>query len=57
MNFLTTAQAADKAQVHPRTILKWCRKGKIKAKKLDGKAGRWRITEESLERYLRGEDQ
>ena len=46
---LTTEQVADLLQVHPFTVLKYIKSGKIKAIKL----GRvWRIRESDVERFL-----
>jgi len=46
---LTTEQVAELLQVHPFTVLKYIKSGKLKAIKL----GRvWRIRESNVERFL-----
>lgn len=51
---LTTEQVAERLQLHPITIQRWLRQGKLKGTKLPGKAG-WRVPVAEVERMERGE--
>ena len=48
---LTIDEVAERLRVHPNTVYRWCRTGRLRAVKL-GKE--WRILEEELEGALRG---
>jgi excisionase family DNA binding protein len=55
MNFLTTAAAADRLGVNPRTISKWVRQGRLTpAAKLEGVRGAFLFDPEDIDR-LAGE--
>jgi excisionase family DNA binding protein len=49
MDVLTTNQAAAKLQVHRETLLRWIRKGKVRAVKL---SRTWRVPASEVERLL-----
>jgi excisionase family DNA binding protein len=49
---LTTRQAAEKANKHPRTIVAWIRRGLLPAKKLPGNRGQYLISPEALDSLL-----
>ena len=49
---LTTEEIAAILSVHPRTVMRWLREGKLKGLKV----GRlWRVRLEDLEAFIRGE--
>jgi len=49
-NLLSVKQAAHKFNVHPNTIFKWLRAGKLKGYKV---GGQWRIYLEDLEAFMK----
>ncbi len=52
--WLTVAQAAEIAQVHPETLREWLRNGKVPGNLISRRAG-YRIRQTDLERFLSGE--
>lgn len=50
---LTTQQVAERLQLHPITVQRWLRDGRLKGTKLPGKAG-WRVPVTEVERVERG---
>lgn len=54
---LTVREVADRLNVHPETVKRWLRSGRLKGTKLPaGRWGRgeWRIAEEDLQAFLDG---
>lgn len=49
MKVYSTKEVAEKLDIHSRTVLKLINKGELPTKKV---AGKWRITENQLRRYL-----
>ena len=49
-NIYTVEQVSEMIKMHPKTIQRYIREGKIKAKKV-GKS--WRITEDNLTEFLK----
>jgi len=49
---LTTGQAAEVANVHRKTILNWIYGGHLKAARLPGKKGRYRIAPDDLDKVI-----
>jgi excisionase family DNA binding protein len=49
--WLTTAQVAERLQVHPQTVLRWLRSGALPGRALGGKAG-WRVRAADVERFM-----
>jgi len=52
--WLTVAQAAEVAQVHPETLRAWLRRGKVPGNLISRRAG-YRIRQSDLERFLSGD--
>lgn len=50
-DILTVEQIGEYLQVHPETVRRWLREGKIKGMPLAGKSG-WRVKREELERFM-----
>jgi excisionase family DNA binding protein len=51
MQFFTVNDIADKLKVHPATVKRWLREGKLGGILLGDRAG-WRISEEDYARFL-----
>ena len=52
MEYLTVADVANRLKVHPATVKRWLRDGKLAGVSLGDRAG-WRIAEDDLARFLR----
>jgi hypothetical protein len=54
-SYLTVPQAAQLAELGATTIISWCQRGIVKARKVPGQGrGRWRIDRSDFERQLAG---
>ena len=53
---LTVEEVAERLQVHPETVRRWLRDGKLQGTRLGRRAG-WRITEAEYQRFLVDEGQ
>lgn len=51
---LTVPEVAEALQLHPQTVSRWLREGKLPGRKLGGE---WRVSKQALERYLEGDNQ
>lgn len=54
---LTVTDVSERLNVHPKTVRRWLRDGRLKGTKLPtGQWGRgaWRVTEEDLREFLNG---
>jgi excisionase family DNA binding protein len=52
MAYISTQEAADRVKVHSNTIKKWCKQGRVKAKKGKRERGagyKWLVNEQSLD--------
>lgn len=49
----STGEAANLLGVHTKTVLKWCKQGKIVAYTTSTPLGHWRITRTALAEYAR----
>jgi excisionase family DNA binding protein len=52
--FLTVEQAADEIQVHPETVRRLLRTGKLRGHRLGGRKAGWRIAMSDVVAYLSG---
>ena len=50
---LTPKEAAEILQVHPKSLVKWAREGKVPGKQIGTV---WRFLPSQLDAFLRGED-
>ncbi len=51
MEYLTVADVANRLKVHPATVKRWLRDGKMGGVLLGDRAG-WRVSEDDLARFL-----
>jgi excisionase family DNA binding protein len=51
-DILTVEQVADYLQVHPETVRRWIREGRLRGMNPSGKSG-WRIRRDELQRFIR----
>ncbi len=49
--WLTVNQIAERLQVHPETVRRWLRDGRLQGRNFGGKSG-YRVREEDLEEFL-----
>ncbi len=49
--WLTVADVARRLQVHPETVRRWLREGRLKGKNVGGKGG-YRITEREVNAFI-----
>lgn len=55
---LTVEQVAERLQVHPETVRRWLRTGRLRGVRLGGSKLGYRVSEEELERLItRGGDE
>ncbi len=54
MEYLTVADVANRLKVHPATVKRWLREGKLGGVLLGDRAG-WRVSEEDLAQFLDGQ--
>ncbi len=52
--WLTVAQIAERLQVHPETVRRWLRDGRLRGRNFGGKGG-YRVRERDLEEFLDAE--
>jgi excisionase family DNA binding protein len=51
MQFFTVNEIAEQLKVHPSTVKRWLREGKLGGLLLGDRAG-WRISQEDLDRFI-----
>jgi excisionase family DNA binding protein len=51
---LTVEQVAERLQVHPETVRRWLRGGRLRGVRLGGSKLGYRISEDELERFIAG---
>ncbi len=56
MEYLTVADVANRLKVHPATVKRWLRDGKMGGVLLGDRAG-WRVSEDDLTRFLESQRQ
>jgi excisionase family DNA binding protein len=49
---LTVEQVADRLQVHPETVRRWLRAGRLRGVRLGGSKLGYRVSEDELERFV-----
>ncbi len=49
--WITVAQIAERLQVHPETVRRWLREGRITSRNFGGKSG-YRVRERDLEAFM-----
>ena len=53
--WLTVNQIAERLQVHPETVRRWLREGRLVGRNFGGKSG-YRVSEANLDAFMSGED-
>jgi len=56
MEYLTVADVANRLKVHPATVKRWLRDGKMGGVLLGDRAG-WRVSEDDLSRFIESQRQ
>ncbi len=51
MEYLTVQEVAEILKVHPATVKRWLREGRLEGVPLGDRAG-WRVAREDLEKFL-----
>lgn len=54
---MTTDEVAGQMHVHKRTVREWIRNGDLRASRTPGRNGRYRISNEALEDFMRASQQ